>query len=65
MNKKAFTFLSFLLFTSAAIKAQTSKQVKQMAYADSARLTDIFIDLHQNPELGFMEVRTAAIIAKE
>jgi amidohydrolase len=65
MNKKAFAFLTFLLFTSAAIKAQISKQVKQMAYADSARLTDIFTDLHQNPELGFMEVRTAAIIAKE
>lgn len=45
--------------------AQPTKQVKQMAYADSVRLVEIFKDLHQNPELGFMEVRTSAIIAKE
>ena len=36
-----------------------------MAYDDSLRLVEIFKDLHQNPELGFMEVRTAAIVAKE
>ena len=45
--------------------AQPTKQVKQMAYTDSVRLVEIFKDLHQNPELGFMEVRTSAIIAKE
>jgi len=28
-------------------------------------LTDIFKDLHQHPELGFMETRTAGIVAKE
>lgn len=33
--------------------------------ADSARLEAIFKDLHQNPELGFMETRTAGIVAKE
>ena len=36
-----------------------------MAYADSSRLADMYKDLHQNPELGFMEVRTSGIIAKE
>jgi len=36
-----------------------------MAYADSSRLVEIFKDLHQNPELAFMEVRTSGIIAKE
>ena len=36
-----------------------------MAYADSLRLVEIYKDLHQNPELGFMEVRTSGIIAKE
>ena len=36
-----------------------------MAYADSSRLVEIYKDLHQNPELGFMEVRTSGIIAKE
>lgn len=39
--------------------------VKQLAYADSSRLINIFIDLHQHPELAFMENRTASIIAKE
>ncbi len=33
--------------------------------ADSARLTAIFKDLHQNPELAFTETRTAGIVAKE
>jgi hippurate hydrolase len=33
--------------------------------SDSARLTEIFKDIHQNPELGFMEERTASIVAKE
>jgi hippurate hydrolase len=32
---------------------------------DTARLTAIFKDIHQHPELGFMEKRTAAIVAKE
>ena len=36
-----------------------------MAYADSMRMVDMYKDLHQNPELGFMEVRTSGIIAKE
>jgi hippurate hydrolase len=31
---------------------------------DSDRLTNIFKDIHQNPELGFMETRTAEIVAK-
>jgi len=33
--------------------------------ADSSRLEAIFKDIHQNPELGFMEVRTAGIVARE
>ena len=39
--------------------------IRTMAYADSHRLVDVYKDLHQNPELGFMEVRTSGIIAKE
>ncbi|MDN3657021.1 amidohydrolase [Ferruginibacter paludis] len=65
MNKKVITFLSILIFSIGGLHAQVSKQVKQMAYADSGRLVEIFKDLHQNPELGFMEVRTSAIIEKE
>ena len=33
--------------------------------ADAERLIGIFKDLHQNPELAFMEVRTAGIVARE
>jgi hippurate hydrolase len=33
--------------------------------ADSARLEALYKDLHQHPELGFMETRTAAVVAKE
>lgn len=33
--------------------------------ADAARLTAIFKDLHQHPEISFTEVRTAGIVARE
>jgi hippurate hydrolase len=39
--------------------------IAQLAYADSGRLVEIYKDLHQNPELGFQEVRTSGILAKE
>jgi amidohydrolase len=64
INKTTLLFTIFLL-TVGVLHAQTSKPVKQMAYADSVRLVDIYKDLHQNPELGFMEVRTSGIVAKE
>jgi amidohydrolase len=64
--KKAFYSIMMLLFASTLSAQQTTTdKLKQMAYADSARLVSIFKDLHQNPELGFMETRTAAIVAKE
>lgn len=56
---------------SAAAQKKTApvfsgqQTVVQMAYADSARLTEMYKDLHQHPELGFQEVRTAGILAKE
>jgi hippurate hydrolase len=40
-------------------------EIKKLAYSDSARLVNIFKDIHENPELGFMETRTSAIVAKE
>lgn len=42
-----------------------SIQIEKLVQEDSVRLTNIFKDIHANPELGFMEVRTAAIVAKE
>ena len=65
MNHKATALLTAILFTVGVLHAQSAKQLKQMAYADSLRLVEIFKDLHQNPELGFMEVRTSGIVAKE
>jgi amidohydrolase len=65
MKNKTSLLLLVLMGIVTVLNAQQNKQVKQMADADSLRLVEIFKDLHQNPELGFMEQRTAGIIAKE
>ncbi|HEV3223326.1 MAG TPA: amidohydrolase [Puia sp.] len=65
MKNKVLVFLTVIIPAVTTLQAQTTKQVRKMAYADSLRLTDIFIDIHENPELGFMEVRTSGIVAKE
>ncbi|GAC1705482.1 MAG: amidohydrolase [Flavisolibacter sp.] len=41
------------------------KELTKLAYEDSLRLVEIFKDLHQHPELGYGETRTAGIIQKE
>ncbi len=64
MKNKPTTLFTAILLIAASLPAQTNK-VKQLAYADSSRLVEMYKDLHQNPELGFMEVRTSGIIAKE
>src|SRR5437762_2945434 len=65
MTNKTSILLAGLMLTVATIQAQNRDQIKQMSYADSLRMVEIFKHLHQNPELGFMEVRTSGIIAKE
>jgi amidohydrolase len=65
MANKVTTLLMFILLSAGVLPAQISGQLKQMASADSSRLVEIYKDLHQNPELGFMEVRTSGIVAKE
>lgn len=40
------------------------RRVSAAVDADGDRLKDIFRDIHRNPELGFMERRTAAIVAE-
>lgn len=47
------------------VSATLMNSVTETVNADVNRLENIFKDLHQNPELGFMETRTAAIVAKE
>lgn len=65
MTNKIYVLLTVFILIVATLQAQITKQVKQMAYADSLRLVEIFKDIHQNPELAFMEVRTSDIVAKE
>jgi len=65
MTNKISVLLTTFILAFVTLHAQHTRQVKQMAYADSVRLVGIFKDIHQNPELGFMEVRTPGIIAKE
>ena len=48
----------------SAASAMMSRAVA-VVDSDSARLEAVFKDIHQHPELGFMETRTAAIVAKE
>jgi amidohydrolase len=38
-------------------------EISRIVSQDSARMIGIFKDLHANPELGFMETRTAGIVA--
>jgi len=70
--KKTIPLIFVVILLSVNVIAQKKKspnhvnlEIKKMAYADSARLVAIFEDIHENPELGFMEFRTAAIVAKE
>ncbi len=40
-------------------------EIESLIDAEQDRLIDLFKDFHENPELPFMEERTAAIVAKE
>ncbi|MBP7917038.1 MAG: amidohydrolase [Arenimonas sp.] len=70
--------LGSALLVSSGISAQDGKMPVQEAVsekliakvnavvdADTARLTAIFKDLHQHPEIAFTETRTAGIVAKD
>ena len=60
----AATGIAGAAFAAAPAPALLAK-VNAAIDADTARLTAIFKDIHQNPEIGFTETRTAAIIARE
>lgn len=72
MNKQYVKFLTLIVlaFSVSKLPAQSTAKIpvakiKQLAEADKDRLIAIFKDFHQNPEVGFAEVRTAGIVAKE
>jgi hippurate hydrolase len=61
------SLLLFVVLTTYQLtNAQDSKTaIIQAVEKDNDKYVAIFKDLHENPELGFMEVRTAGIAAKE
>ncbi|GET45587.1 amidohydrolase [Capnocytophaga felis] len=65
--KKLFLFIVGLAM-SVVVSAQNGKYtavVEKGIEKDNAYYVEIFKDFHQHPELGFMEKRTAGIVAKE
>ena len=48
-----------------AIKGDLAKVIRDLVDQDEERLIKIFKQLHANPELGFQEVKTAELVAKE
>jgi len=67
----AFVFL-LSVFNGSMVVAQEKKisddlvkKITSSVDQDNDRLISIYKDIHQNPELGFMETRTAGIVAKE
>ncbi len=57
---------SAIAIGAPALRAQSltpelAQKVIQSVEKDSERLTNIFKDFHANPELGFMETRTAGL----
>ena len=48
--------------SASPLPADLIADVDAVIDADTERLVDMFKDIHRNPELGFMEVRTARIV---
>ncbi len=48
-----------------SISPELTSRIIQSVDSDTKRLTELFEDIHRNPELGFMETRTAGIVARE
>src|SRR5437773_9213103 len=53
------------LWAHETSSTQLAQKVSSMVDQDEKRLIEIFQQLHANPELGFQEVQTAALVAKE
>ena len=52
------------LAQSQTVSPEMIAKVHAVVDSEGERLTAIFKDLHQHPELAFTEVRTAGIVAK-
>lgn len=67
-NKSLYLVMFSYLLISTTLFAQvnsTNLVLNKLVENDTKRLVEMFKDIHSNPELGFMEVRTAAIVGKE
>jgi hippurate hydrolase len=53
------------LAADEAASTALAKKVQALVAEDEPRLVEIFKQLHMHPELGFQEVQTAALVAKE
>ncbi len=62
IRKASLLALTMALATSVNA---SSLEMTQLVDHDTERLQEIFKDFHANPELGFMEVRTAGVVADE
>jgi len=56
--------IALLVLVATTVNAQESL-VDKLVNEDADHLKKVFKDIHQHPELGFMEVRTSNIVAKE
>ncbi len=75
MFSKVALIVAILVAFPTIVSAQTavdttevsrmSNKISDLVDADGDRLKEIFKDIHQHPELGFMETRTAGIVANE
>ena len=61
------SLISILLSINSAVvfAASTNELIHQSVEKNNAKYIQIYKSIHKNPELSFMEVETAAIIAKE
>lgn len=58
--------ITIVLFcTGNMLNAQNKELIEKAVNLDNDKYVSIFKDIHENPELGFMEVRTSGIVAKE
>lgn len=61
----AVAILPLAPLSAQADPARFAEKVNKVVDADSERLLSIFKDLHQNPEIGFTETRTAGVLAAD
>lgn len=61
-----YLFVFFLMLAPYVTSSQNiSEQIKKAVFKENDKYVEIFKDIHQNPELGYQEFRTAKIIADE